>query len=72
MIKCPKCGNTTQITKILDKHYAYRGGSERVIVYHCDCDTNFSTSQLYMFEKPITQVKFGGIIDASVEEIKQC
>lgn len=71
MIKCPKCNNATHLIKILDKHYAYGEGSERVIVYHCDCNTNFSTSQLYMFEHPITQVRFGGIIDASIEEISQ-
>ena len=69
MIKCPNCGSTAQVKVILDKHYAYRDGSERVIVYNCGCGTNFSTSQLYMAGEPITQVRQGGIIEATVEEI---
>lgn len=71
MIKCPKCDSTAQLKVILDKHYAHRNGSERVVVYNCGCGTNFCTSQLYMFGKPITNVKEGGIINATVEEILQ-
>ena len=71
MIKCPNCGSTAQPKVILDKHYAHRNGSERVVVYNCGCGVYFFTSQLYMFDKPITAVREGGIINATVEEILQ-
>jgi hypothetical protein len=69
MMKCPNCGSTAQAKVILDKHYAYRNGSERIVVYNCGCGANFCTSQLYMYDKPITQVRQGGIVNATVEEI---